>query len=273
LDDVYDAITGRVKLVITDSADSSAKVAAIRTLGVATFFGGASLDETHEVMDFLLDIISSDGHSIEAPDDGNVVTAALEEWGFLATQIEDMEDYSQEPMEAFVEQLESTNAGVQIAAGENIALLYEKSHRPLTHDEMLDKEDLDLNLVYMTKHYDVYRQEHQLVQLLEELSKSRSKRVSSKDKKSLRASFADVLNSVEHPGRGPRYSTSINRLTNSAYGSRLKVSLGGQSTVTINKWWKLFRLNALKRVLQGGFLVHYADNEVVFDALPIVLDG
>jgi len=38
----------------------------------------------------------------------------------------------------------------------------------------------------------------------------------------------------------------------------------------IDKWWKLHRLQALRRVLGGGFVVHYEDNEVIFDSLPYV---
>lgn len=277
-DTIYDSIAGPVKLIITDSEQINAKISAIHALGVATFYGGASSDGTQEVMDLLLEIVASDGHFIDAPDNADVVTAALEEWGFLATQLDEMEDGSEEPMDAFVEQLESTDVNVQVAAGENIALLYEKSYSEREEDEEPehkegeDSDDEDATAVDMVKRYNVYRQEHQLVQLLESLSKASSKRMSKKDRKSLHTNFADILNSVEHPTRGPRYSTAIDAMTNKVYGSRMKVSMGGKNTVTIDKWWKLIRLKALKRVLQGGFLIHYEDNGVVFDSLPVILD-
>jgi hypothetical protein len=132
---IYDAMIRPLKGIISSSESSSVMVAAIHTLGIATFYGGVGLDETQEIMDFYLEIIESDGHSVEAADDGNVVAAALQEWGFLATQFEGMEDTSEEPMEAFVEQLESSDASVVIAAGENIALLFEKSWSELEEDE------------------------------------------------------------------------------------------------------------------------------------------
>ena len=231
-------------------------------------------------MDLFIEIVASDGHFIDAPDDADIVTAALEEWGFLATQLEEMEEGSEEPMEAFVEQLESTDVNVQVAAGENIALLYEKSYSEREEDEEAaprddngdDDDGQDPTAVNMVKRYTVYRQEHQLIQLLESLSKASSKRMSKKDRKSLHTNFADILNSVENPTRGPRYSTAIDAGTNKVYGSRMKVSMGAKNTVTIDKWWKLIRLKALKRVLQGGFLIHYEDNGVVFDSLPVVLD-
>ena len=36
----------------------------------------------------------------------------------------------------------------------------------------------------------------------------------------------------------------------------------------IDRWWKLHRLQGLRRVLQGGFVRHYESNEVVFETLP-----
>ena len=55
-------------------------------------------------------------------------------------------------------------------------------------------------------------------------------------------------------------------------GSRLKVAIHGGGRMTIDRWWKLHRLNALKRLLREGFLVHYEVNQVVFDSLPVVVE-
>jgi hypothetical protein len=38
--------------------------------------------------------------------------------------------------------------------------------------------------------------------------------------------------------------------------------------VTVDKWWKLHRLNTLKRLLQAGFMPHFQFNPNVFDNLP-----
>ncbi|KAL1310730.1 hypothetical protein AAFC00_000984 [Neodothiora populina] len=277
-DHIYDSVAGSVKLVVTDSQHNPVKVAAIHTLGAAAFYGGASLGEMQEIMDFFLEIVASDGHYVDAPDEADVVTAALEEWGFLATQVEEMEDASEEAMESFVEQLESSHVNVQISAGENIALLYEKSwtereddEEPPAKGDVDDDEEEDPTAANMVKRYTVYRQEHQLVHLLESLSKVSSKRISKKDKKSLHTNFADIANTVQHPTRGPRYNNAIDQETNKVYGSRMKVSIG-KNTVAIDKWWKLIRLKSLRRILQGGFLIHYEDNEVVYDSLPLELD-
>ncbi|KAI4744023.1 IFRD domain protein [Aureobasidium sp. EXF-12298] len=275
---IYDAMIRPLKGIISSSESSSVMVAAIHTLGIATFYGGVGLDETQEIMDFYLEIIESDGHSVEAADDGNVVAAALQEWGFLATQFEGMEDTSEEPMEAFVEQLESSDASVVIAAGENIALLFEKSWSELEEDEEPerkaeedDEEESDPTAKGMVKRYTVWRQEHQLKHTLSALAQAHGKRISRKDKKELHSSFADILSTVEHPTRGPRYSNAIDQYTNKAYGSRMVVNIG-KNSMSIDKWWKLHRLQSLRRALQGGFIVHYEDNQVVFDSLPVELD-
>lgn len=229
-------------------------------------------------MDFFIEISESDGHSVEAPDSGSVVSAALEEWGFLATQLDDTEEVAEAAMEAFVEQLESADASVQIAAGENIALLYENSYTEQEEDEEIsenededDEAEEDPNAPKMIKRYTVYRGENQLKHTLEALANVSGRGISKKDKKSLHSNFSDILNAIEYPTRGPRYSNAINHLTGKRYGSRMTVSIAQAGEMRIDKWWKLHRLQALRRTLQAGFVLHYQENEVVFDCLPVML--
>ena len=129
-DNIFDAVSTLLKRTISDSADLHIKAAAIHTLGACIFFGGATEDELLEQMAYLLEIISSDGHFVEAGDSAEVVIAALEEYALLATEVEDMSDDSETAMESLLDQLDSSDPDVQIAAGELIALLYEKSYGP-----------------------------------------------------------------------------------------------------------------------------------------------
>lgn len=280
---LYDAVSGTIRNTINDAQHPTAKIAAIHALSIATFYGGATVEETEEVMEFFLEIVSSDGSLIEEEDNASIVTTALEEWGFLATQIEDMEETTEPAMETFVDQLDSSDTGVQIATGDNIALLFEKSYTEAESDDEIDENDTDDQLPanghgnseLMIKRYTVYRQRHQLEHKLEELAKASSKRLSKKDRKALHLEFTDILHTVEKPTRGPRYSTALDE-DGYEMGSRLKIAIqqgrGGGGKMTIDKWWKLHRLNALKRLLQGGFLVHYERNQVVFDSLPVVIE-
>lgn len=276
-DTIYDAVANPIKSAISDSQHPTVKVAAIHAMSVATFYGGASTEETEDIMEFFLEIISSDGASVEEPDNADIVTAALEEWGFLATQLDDMEDATEPAMETFVDQLESSESRVQIAAGENIALLFEKSYTEAESDDDSANEEEEEEArrtgggTRMVKRYTVYRQQHNLTRSLEELTRASSKRLSKKDRKAIHAAFQDVLNTVEKPTRGPRYSTALDE-DGREYGSRLRVSIHGGGKMLIDSWWKLARLNALKRLLQGGFLTHYERNEVVFDSLPVIVE-
>ncbi|KAF4632310.1 hypothetical protein G7Y89_g5810 [Cudoniella acicularis] len=273
---VYDAIFQTLKNTYTDSEFHSVKATAIHSLSAAAIYGGASDDEIQDIMDEFLEIIESDGSSIEAADSAEVVTAACEAWGFLATSIDDIEERTEAAMDAFVEQLESSETSVQIAAGENIALLYEKSYTPReTEDgpaspseaEGDDGSELDARFV---KRYEVYRQKGQLEHKLSQLANESSRRIAKKDRKTLHINFTDILNTLEHPPRGPRYSTAREKESGREFGSRLVIRIHKTGSMKIDKWWKLHRLQALRRFLGGGFVVHYEANEVVFESLPCV---
>jgi hypothetical protein len=273
---IYDAVASAIKQCVQDAQHPAAKVAGIHALSVATFYGGATVEETEEVMDFFLDIASSDGAVVDETDNAEIVAAALEEWGFLATQLEDVKETTEVAMDTFVDQLDSVDVDVQIAAGENIALLYEKSYTEAESDDEVDESDQDQETFNghgpaMIKRYTVYRQQHLLTQKLEELAKASSKRLSKKDRKHLHLAFSDILNTVEKPTRGPRYSTALDD-EGREFGSRMKIAISDGGRMTIDAWWKLHRLNGLKKLLQGGFLVHYEANQVVFDSLPVIVE-
>ncbi|KAF1848952.1 IFRD domain-containing protein [Cucurbitaria berberidis CBS 394.84] len=274
-DIIYDDVADQLRRSIESSESVEIQVNAIHALGVAAFFGGAGEDDILDIMTLFLAIIETDGASVNAQDEGNVVVAALEEWGLLATEIEDLENETEAAIEAFVEQLESADASVQIAAGENIALLYEKSFTIQEEDEQVaDDQDPDdpehtKDGPKMVNRYQVYRRQDKLLHTLEELANVSTRRISKKDRKTLHSSFADIRNSVEKPTRGPSYSTAIDQESGKAYGAgRMKVRINRNLEVRIDKWWKLQRLNALRRTLQGGFTYHYDQNELVSTALP-----
>ncbi|KAF2787904.1 IFRD domain-containing protein [Melanomma pulvis-pyrius CBS 109.77] len=273
-DNIYDSVASPLKRSIADSESVQTKISAIHALGTAAFFGGASEEEAEDIMGFFLEIIESDGLSINAHDEGSVVIAALEEWGLLATEIEDMEDATEAAVEAFVDQLESSDRGVQIAAGENIALLFEKSYTPREDDEELSEEgtnsdeDEPSSSVKFVKRYTVYRRQDQLMHTLDELATISTRKISKKDRKTMHLSFVDVKNSVEMPTIGPRYSMALDPVTGRPYGSRWKIRINRNVVLTINKWWKLMRLNAIRRIVQGGFVQQYEENEAVSRSLP-----
>lgn len=279
-DQIYEAASLPLKHTISDSESIQSKSAAIHALGACTFYGGASDDEILENMSYLLEIVSSDGDSISAVDEPDPVTAALEEWGFLSTLIADLSLESEEAIDTFADQLPSSEAAVQIAAGENIALLYEKSYRTRGSDddddvhagdyyeaEGSDPEDLP-GEAKLVQAYAPYHNPDQLIQTLSGLASLNTRRISRKEQKEVRTHFADILNSIEHPTRGPRYQNAVSQETGKRYGSRMVVRIHRDGVMRIDKWWKLHRLQGLRRLLQGGFVTHYEKNDVVFDSLP-----
>ena len=274
---IYDAASSLLKRTISDSSSIASKAAAIHTLGTCTFFGSTSDDEIFDNMSYLLEIVSTDGAFVSALDEPEPVIAALEEWGFLATLLEDLSEATDEAMDIFVDQLSSSDPSVQIAAGENVALLFEKSYTPLEEDETLaDFDDSDIitdpdatpGVPKLVKRYAAYRRIDQLTHTLSGLASLSTRRLSKKDAKSLRTNFADILNSVENPTCGPRYQNAVNDETGRRYGSRMTVRIHQDGVMRIDKWWKLHRLQGLRRVLQGGFVSHYEKNGVVFECLP-----
>ena len=275
---IYEAASTPLKRTISHSLSIPTKTAAIHTLGTCTFWGGASDDEILENMDFFLEIISGDGHTIDAPDEPDPVVAALEEWGFLCTLVDDMSVQSEEATETFAEQIESSYPAVQVAAGENIALLFEKSFKPIDLDEDSPSDYPDSDLVQdpdsesekpkLIRLYPAYRRTDQLIHSLQSIASTSTHHISKTDRKALRTNFSDILNSVEYPTRGPRYQNAISDETGKRYGSRMVVKIQKGGVMRIDQWWKLHRLQGLRRVLQGGFVGHYEHNEVVFETLP-----
>ncbi|KAH0615118.1 uncharacterized protein H6S33_000754 [Morchella sextelata] len=252
---------------ITDNASLPLKSLLIHTLGAATFYGGAALSETEEIMNFLLEIIESDGHNVGAGDDEGVVTAALEEWGSLCTQLEDAEAITSLSIDTLVDQLDSSEISVQIAAGENIALLYEKSYTLAEEDELDDPNEHKKFI----QRYVPYPRHDSLLESLQRLSSGSKKHLSKRNKKTQHSAFADILHSVENPLKGPRYSEALDK-NDRVRGSRMTVRVHSKGVLRVDRWWKLHRLQFLRRVLQGGFLNHWVENPVIFESLSLFVE-
>lgn len=272
-DMIYDSASSAVKRTISDSASMAIKTAAIHTLGVCTFYGGATDEEILENMAFFLEIVASDGDFISAQDQPLPVAAALEEWGFLATLANDLSSELEDALSTFTDQLSSSYAAVQIAAGENIALLYEKFYSAIGADESSNSDssdgelDTDATITKLSNANAAFRNTDDLISNLETLASLSTHRLSKKDKKSIRTNFSDILNSVQNPTCGPRYQNAEN-IHGKKFGSRMVVRINQDGVMRIDKWWKLHRLQGLRRVLQGGFVNHYENNAVVFESLP-----
>ncbi|KAL1956628.1 hypothetical protein VTO42DRAFT_6975 [Malbranchea cinnamomea] len=266
---IYESMRRTIENAIHRSTSPAVKAAAIHCLGAITFWSG-SVEDMELQMQLFMDIITSDGHSIDAGDDADVVTAALEEWGFLATEIEDLELESEGAVEAFAEQLESSATNVQIAAGENIALLYEKSVNQEEDEEEISDDESSPPKVAGTPKYDAYHDTRRIINQVQGLAHISGRHIKKRDKRSLHMNFTSILTTVENPVRGPMYSKALDSETHEPMGSRMLVKLHDGYVVRTDRWWKWLRLAAIKRLLGGGFIDHYNDgNPAVVDFLPV----
>jgi Interferon-related developmental regulator (IFRD) len=271
-DSLYETSEATVKRSVTDSQSFPTKAAAIHCLGTCIAFGAVAEEEILETLAFLLEVVTSDGNLVGAADNAETVTAALRVYGFLATLVEDLENESEEAIEAFLEQLDSSDPEVQIAAGENIALLYEKSYTPQEEDETVsDLEELeeggdssgdDSGDSSLIKRYNAYHNTSAVVEKVSALASLSTHKLNKRFKQQLHKSFSSILIAVENPRLGLR--------TNSARGMRIKIYQAGE--MDVDSWWKLMRLNALRRILSSGFVAHYFEgNKRVLEILPIIM--
>jgi len=221
-DALYETTSSLLKRIISDAHDNPSKAAAMHCLGICASFGGASETEIAEICTFLLEIVQSDGEFIGADDNAEVVTAALQTYSYLLTEVQDIESESEDAVEAFIEQLDSNDVNVQIAAGEAIALLFEKSYTTREDDDSDDGEDddsddpapdsrirIDTSLV---KRYNAYHNPSDVVDKVNHLANLSSKGLSKHDRRRLHRAFASILITVEDPRAGLQTNNSAKGL-------------------------------------------------------------
>lgn len=232
---LYDMTAPSLRNVITNAASVTVKRAALLSLASVAFFC-ASGAETGAVLEFLVDAILSDGHTIGAGDDEGAVISAIEAYSFLLTSIRDPEESLQESMPALVDHLESVDVGVRMAAGEAIAVIYELD------EEAKDEEQ---------GRHAPYDNIHHLTTILAQLSTASTKKLSKSHRRTQHSTFRDVLATVSDPHSDAPYST-------------LKF---GRSIYAVDTWTKYHRIQMLRRILTHGFHIHFARNSAVRECL------
>ncbi|KAK3377865.1 interferon-related developmental regulator-domain-containing protein [Podospora didyma] len=257
-DAAFDAVVSKLKDTVEEADDEGVKVAALYALSLAVIVGGGMAKETEEMAEFLIEIIQSNGSSVDAQDSTAVVNAAMQTWAFVASYInpEELSVLADQAIQAFIEQLDSTNGNVQGNAGANIAFLFEAER----DYESETGETFDI------QHYN-----HQIMTRLTDIAKHCSRTVSKKDRRDLRSCINSVITSLEL-GKGPGYSTAF-RGTNphtggtkqteervSGYQKQFRMQ---EKVIIINSWSLNARFELLKKVLGGGIAQHYQQNQAV----------
>jgi hypothetical protein len=286
LTNLFSLVREQVYATIFESEDTEVKVTAIHAYGAVAYFGGADSQQVSSAMNLFINIAQSDGEYIDALDNADIVAAAIEEWSFLSTLVEADDVKFNEALEAFEDQLNSSSPEVLLASADSIGLLCEQQYEPKELDEWdspvdsakLKSEDQAGSSEYNSEihlprkyqkwsweqHHDFFQGEENHVKAkLREISTSSMRRTRKDIRKELHNTFRDVLHTVENPWRGPRFSTVLSdEEKTKMLGHRLV-----KSNILIDRWWKLHRYNAIKRILQGGLQYHIEDNRNIMEAL------
>lgn len=256
--DIFASVKTSLQQILLEDDDDDCRVQAIYALCATTAFSSAGAqDAVSEMMEYLLEIIQTDGESVEAYDNIPVVVTALQAWCFVASYAEDLVPFADTALEAFVEQLESSDLEIQAAAGSAIAFIFEASRN---HEEETGEA---IELPYAA---------HRLLPRIRDLSKLSAKSVSRKDRRTLRESLVSVATSLER-GVGPFYSTALSKPVGpegeegqEEYGYRKKLRLN-RDVATINTWALEFRVNMLKVIFKGSLHRHAFANDNVVECL------
>ncbi|WYZ41706.1 hypothetical protein EsH8_V_000601 [Colletotrichum jinshuiense] len=270
-DALFDDIYPQLEKTLEDDDDNDVKAAAIWAMAVTAMYGGGGEEAASEYLEYLVTIVESDGEAVGAADNGDVVTSALEAWAFVASQMDDISENVYSAIDAFVEQLDSTDVEVQASAGFNIAFIFEAAR------EQEEETGEPMNLQYDPK---------KLIARMAEASKPSVKQTARRDRRHLRKQFASIVSSLEH-GKGPGFSSAGRPAFNPhtggtkadprlgtrgddddmhGFGYREKLRLGS-SVVLIDSWSLMARVEAAKTVLGGGLPTHFNDNPTVADLL------
>ncbi|PTB59664.1 hypothetical protein M431DRAFT_310930 [Trichoderma harzianum CBS 226.95] len=262
--EIFDGAQKILKQIMTDDDDDDCRVYAIYALCLTVLYAGGLEEAALEVMEFLVEIVRTDGEHIEAHDNAVIVAAALQGWCYVASHVADFSDFADMAMDAFVDQLDSDDVEIQSNAGGCIALIFEASRN---HVEETG-EPFQLQ-------YDPQR----LAGRMGELAKLSAKSVSRKHRRSLRENLMSVVTSLER-GVGPFYSTAlyipekgehvpVSQRTDDGqaeYGYRCKLRLGNH-VAKIDTWSLYFRTSLMRTIFKGGLQNHVFINPVVIECL------
>jgi len=252
-----------LKGVCQDAEEEGVKVQAIYALMVAATYGGGDDVGGEELLDFFHEIVESDGESMDAGNSGAVVAAALRAWVFIASFLDDMADRGEHVMDAFIEQLDSSDPEVQSSAGTNIAFLFEAAR---DHEkETGESSEMQHNM-------------YRIMTRMGEIVRDSSKSISKRDRKQLRFNFNSIITSLER-GVGPGYSTAGRGYNPHVGGAKARIQDGfaefghketlrvQNEVLLIDTWLLHVRVEVLKMLLGGGLATHYVENPVVRDML------
>ncbi|KAJ2895941.1 interferon-related developmental regulator-domain-containing protein [Zalerion maritima] len=264
-------------IISSDTAAETTKAFAMYALTCTIRFSGSSDKEPMDsLLEYLLEIVESDGAFIEAHDSALVVGAAMEAWAYIATFC-DLHSHSINAMEAFVDQLDSDEASIRIQAASNIALMFDIS-RILEEEakEEADKnEDPDASNML-----DLYDDPHKVAQKIRSLSRIRPS--NTKEKHATKGKTMEYAATSMELKVGYGYDTTTSwgrelpdggvvmkdKRVHQGYSEVVKI---GELRLVVRTWAEWSRVCFLRKLLGSGFVPHFYDNDRVSDDLDDAL--
>lgn len=246
---VFDTAQRRLKQILLDDDDDDCKEHALYALALTALYAGGGEDSALDLMEYLTEIVQSDGDSAGAYDSSAVVVAAMRAWTWLAAHVEDYSALADTALDAIVEQLDASSVEIQALAGESIALIYEASR---AHESETGQP--------FQLPYDPRR----LAGRVDNIAKSSTRSVARSNRRSLRESLRSVVTSLER-GVGPGYSEAHDQ-DGREYGYRQLINLGTASA-PIKTWSLLVRYNMLKAVFKSGLGLHLSVNPTAVECV------
>ena len=279
-DTVWRAAGGALTEAMRNKSKSAAvRAAATRALTFLRFLLTEHDDELVDTMSELLALLPPSPLPAAAGQDEFEV-AVLDGWGLLACAVSGhmLPSFMVRVMPQFTAYLHSESVEVRMAVGENIATLFAAyhEHNPQAededeadgadepHDDAITASAQSFNPLSPVDHHHRRTQpepprttaaerlsilqstlRHDLIPLLSTLSTDASRHRARKERREQRASFRDILASVE-TGEQPSMQVTIRKQ---------RVDLDGWRAVRV---WE-----AVREVLGGGVGVHLSENELV----------
>lgn len=239
-DGIYAVISSSLRTAV-NLPYPAAKAAALTALGTAALVL-CSAPEAQDFAELLIEIVENDGQSINAADDGLVVSSAEDALATAISVLNDVDslEFIQLASPCLIEQLESVDPKVRAAAGEGLALFFEMT--------AIDPDDTDAVEAY--KNNPPVADVHHLTQLLAQLATTSSKKQSKLSRREQHHTFREVLATVSSPTSHSAPSETIR------FGKASQV-------LYITTWLQVTRLNHMRRVLGTGLQIHLKKNAVV----------
>ncbi|KAI7905358.1 interferon-related developmental regulator-domain-containing protein [Cokeromyces recurvatus] len=279
-EDLYGLVSSHLKQIIQDKTSSiELKCQSIETLAMITFTS-ASITSAKGGLDYFYKILISNGSIttvVATPEDDAsfenmseepqqefsshdidmLLVHSLNAYGLLYASIygqnrglkDEAWDEWQSAMPAHLDLLESASKDVRVAAGKNVALMYECSHTFKKTDLLIEDDDnkqQKMGLVVDDENdLSEYEELDELIDTLQRLSTESSRRVNKQDRKEQKSAFRDILHSIQL-GEKPKE----------------KLKLGRQRLI-FRGWAPIIELHAFRTILGAGLANHFESNELV----------